>query len=55
MAFPGDFAVHNDADILIFVDTGCCSNDWWKSDLNDEEILEKLLPLNLERGSRDGK
>jgi hypothetical protein len=22
----------------------------WKSDLNDEEILEKLLSLNLERG-----
>jgi len=23
----------------------------WKSDLSDEEILEKLLALNLERGS----
>ena len=22
----------------------------WKSDLSDEEILEKLLSLNLERG-----
>ena len=22
----------------------------WKSDLSDEEILEKLLALNLERG-----
>ena len=24
----------------------------WKSDLSDEEILEKLLPLNLERAAR---
>ena len=22
----------------------------WKSDLSNEEILEKLLPLNLEKG-----
>jgi hypothetical protein len=26
----------------------------WKSDLGDEEILKKLLSLNLERGSRCG-
>ena len=24
----------------------------WRSDLSDEEILEKLLSLNLERGSK---
>jgi len=24
--------------------------DGWKSDLSDDEILEKLLSLNLERG-----
>lgn len=25
----------------------------WKSDIKDEEILEKLLALNLERGDHD--
>lgn len=27
----------------------------WPSDLSDEEILERLLSLNLERGAKDGK
>lgn len=26
----------------------------WKSDMSDEEILENLLSLNLERGGGDG-
>jgi len=35
---------HKRLDAAVFAAYG------WKSDLSDEEILEKLLALNLERG-----
>jgi hypothetical protein len=38
-----DYLVHKRLDEAVFAAYG------WKSDLSDEEILEKLLALNLER------
>jgi hypothetical protein len=38
---------HERLDAAVFAAYG------WKSDLSDEEILEKLLALNMERGRRD--
>ena len=40
---PQDFVIKK-LDEAVFAAYG------WKSDLSDEEILEKLLSLNLERG-----
>lgn len=37
-------SLHKKLDEAVFAAYG------WKSDLTDEEILEKLLSLNLERG-----
>lgn len=34
---------------LIWLDQAVFAAYGWKSDLSDEEILEKLLALNLER------
>ena len=36
--------LHKSLDEAVFAEYG------WKRDLSDEEILEKLLALNLERG-----
>jgi hypothetical protein len=40
---PQDFIYNKKFDNTVFAAYG------WKSDLSDEEILEKLLSLNLER------
>ena len=45
LLLPGRFHAHP-----TWLDTAVFAAYGWKSDLSDEEILEKLLALNLERG-----